>query len=142
MSAFHYTMHMASDTIHISKSLKIAALYASPLLTVVVLMAMLNITDPLQGGPLSILVVFILLYLFILSVLCALLHIITLAFRLISPKLQLPLRRGYYLLSVATIAPVLLIALNTLGQLDILEGALIFVFVSLGCFYILRRTAK
>ena len=124
------------------KSFKIIMAYLAPLGAFVALLAVLNATDPLTSGPLSILAVFVLIYLLILSTLAVLLHIFALAIRLIKPEITLPLRQGYYLLSVASMAPVLLIALNTLGQLDILECFLIFVLVGLGCFYILRRTAK
>lgn len=124
------------------KSLKMVALYAAPIVILLTLGAVLNATDPLASGPLSILVVFVLIYLLILSTLSVLLHVIAFIVHLVKPTATLPLRKGYYLLSVAALAPVLLIALNTLGQLDLLECSLILVLVSLGCFYVLRRTAK
>lgn len=122
--------------------LKVVALYIAPIATFLALGLVLNATDPLASGPLSILGVFILIYLFLFSSLSVLLHIVGLIIHLVSPSRVLPLRTGYYLLSIATLAPVLMIALNTLGQLDLLECSLIIIFVALGCFYIVRRTAK
>lgn len=132
---------MTENTPH-QQSLKIWVLYTAPIITFLVLAGVLNATDPLASGALSILVVFVLIYLFILSTLSVLFHIVALIVRLVSPGRALQLRTGYYLLSVASLAPVLFIALNTLGQLDILECSLIVIFVGLGCFYIVRRTSK
>jgi hypothetical protein len=105
------------------------------------LLAVLNVTNPLQAGPLSILAVFILLYVFIFSVLSALLHLFHAVLKMIRPQSQ-SFRRGYYIASVLALAPVLLVALNTLGQLGMLEIILILLLVGLGCFYMVRRTAK
>lgn len=124
------------------KSIRTVLVYTAPLCTFVALLALLNLTHPLTSGPLSILAVFILMYALILSLLGVLWRIVSFAVQLINPRIILPLRRGYYVLSVVSLAPVLLIALNTLGQLDILECLLIFILIGLGCFYILRRTAK
>lgn len=113
-----------------------------PLFALLGLAVVLHMTNPLYTGPLSILAVFVLIYLLILSTLCVVLRLLAAVIRLVKPQYQFPLRRGYYALSVVSLAPVLLIALNTLGQLDILECTLILLLVGLGCFYVLRRTAK
>jgi hypothetical protein len=122
-------------------SLKTVAVYGGPFICFGVLITVLNMTNPLQTGPLSILAVFALLYVFVLSVLCALLHLFSAVLHMIRPQSR-PLKQGYYVASVVALAPVLLVALNTLGQLGVLEVVLILLLVGLGCFYMLRRTAK
>ncbi len=117
-------------------------IYLSPLVCVGLLAAMLHLTNPLEAGPVSILAVFILLYLLSLSVLCAALHGVGSVLRMVRPNKAYSLRRGYYVMSVVSLAPVLLVALNTLGQLELLELVLIFLLVGLGSFYVLRRSAK
>lgn len=117
-------------------------IYLAPVVCFLLLMVVLNETNPLQTGPASILLVFVMLYLLVLSVLAAILHVVGAVLRMLRPRTVINLRRGYYMLSVISIAPVLMVALNTLGQLGILEGSLILLLVGLGCFYVLRRTAK
>lgn len=117
-------------------------IYLAPVVCFLLLMVVLNETNPLQTGPSSILLVFVMLYLLVLSTLAAILHVVGAVLRMLRPSAVISLRRGYYMLSVISIAPVLMVALNTLGQLGILEGSLILLLVGLGCFYVLRRTAK
>lgn len=119
-----------------------AAIYLAPFGALLVLGAVFTATNPIDSGPISILFVFMLLYLLILSVLVAVLHLIGAIFRMVRPQRAVSLRRGYYVLSVASLAPVLLVALNTLGQLQLLEIVLVLILVGLGCFYVVRRTAK
>jgi len=117
-------------------------IYLAPVVCFLLLLVILNETNPLQTGPASILLVFVMLYLLVLSTLAAILHVVGAVWRMLHPRRAIHLRRGYYILSVISIAPVLMVALNTLGQLGILEGSLILLLVGLGCFYVLRRTAK
>lgn len=116
--------------------------FVAPIVTLLALGIVLNITTPLESGPLIILVVLLLLYAFICSLLAAVLHSVTTILHAMRPKNRFSARRGYYVVSVISLAPVLFIALNTLDQLDPLEIILIILLVSLGCFYTLRRTAK
>jgi hypothetical protein len=124
------------------KRIRGGVVYLSPFVCLLLLGVMLNISNPLQAGPASILVVFILLYLLILTTLAAALYAVGAIWKMLNPSRPLSLRRWYYVMSVASIAPVLFVAINTLGQLESLEGGLIIVLVSLGCFYVLRRSAK
>lgn len=117
-------------------------IYMAPIVCLMTLMFVLNVTNPLQTGPASILLVFVMLYLLVFTTLSAILHIVGAVWRVVRPGRVRSLRRGYYVLSVISIAPVLMVALNTLGQLGILEGSLILLLVGLGCFYVLRRTTK
>lgn len=119
-----------------------ALIYLAPVICCLALGIMMNATNPLQAGPSSILLVFTLMYGLVLSVMAALLHTVGAIWRMVRPQKSISLRRGYYVLSVLSLAPVLLIALNTLGRLEVLEIILILILVGLGCFYVVRRTAK
>ena len=131
-----------TDISHYTKHAHTVLIYLAPICCLLILGLILNATNPLQTGPASILIVFIMLYLLVLTVLAAILHSIGSVWRMVKPQRVINLRRGYYLLSVVSLAPVLMVALNTLGQLGALEFTLILLLVGLGCFYILRRTAK
>lgn len=61
---------------------------------------------------------------------------------MVRPSSRFSMKRGYYVVSIVGLAPVLFVALNTLGQLDILEIVLILLLVGLGCFYVVRRSSK
>lgn len=125
-----------------AKHANTAAIYIAPLFAFIALASVLNMTTPLESGPLIILVVFMLLYVLIVSALSAALHLIVAIVRMLRPSKTFSMRRGYYIASIVALAPVLFVALNTLGQLDALEIILILLLVGLGCFYVVRRTAK
>ena len=130
------------DTSKTRSHVRTALIYLAPIAALLALTTLLNTTNPVQGGPLSILAVFVLLYLLIFSVTAAAVHFIGAVMRMVRPTKSFSLRRAYYVLSVVSLAPVLLVALNTLGQLEILEIMLILVLVGLGCFYVVRRTVR
>jgi uncharacterized membrane protein len=130
------------DMTHYAKHAPVAVVYIAPLVTFLALSTVLNMTNPLQSGPVIILVVFVLLYLFVVSAICAALQLLAAVIRMLRPASRFSLRRSYYVVSILGLAPVLLVALNTLGQLDALEIVLILLLVGLGCFYVVRRTAN
>ena len=103
------------------------------------LLVFVNITSPLQSGPLSVLAVFTLGYLFITSVLYALALSTYKIFRLFGWRKVIAPKQLYYLVSVIGFGPVFLLALNTLGQLEIKEFILVTLLVTIGCFYVVRR---
>lgn len=104
------------------------------------MISLVHLTDPLQAGPLIILVVFILIYLFTLSTFYAAVRLIVKVVQLfVWRHKSIKMRTVYYVLSVIALAPVFMVALNTLGQLSITEVALIGVLVGIGSFYVARR---
>ncbi|MGH7196179.1 MAG: hypothetical protein ACREGJ_00225 [Candidatus Saccharimonadales bacterium] len=120
--------------------LRVPALYLLPLFLFLIIMLVLNLTSPLQAGPAGILLVFGLFYLFACSLFYIATHIVFKVWRLVkgvSPALE---RRTYYLVSVIALGPIFLIALNTLGELNIREVILVSLLVAIGCFYVLKRT--
>lgn len=116
-------------------------IYGGPVISFLLLGGVLNMTSPLESGPVIILLVFVLFYVFVASVLALILHAVGVVLRMLRPQSTLRLRRWYYIISVVALAPVLFVALNTLGQLKILEISLILLLIALGCFYVLRRSA-
>ena len=114
---------------------------------VVLLIIVLQTTTPMTIGPLGILFVFILMYV---SVLCALTFLLygisAVAVRLSSsvmlkrPLQRLSLGRSYYFSSVIALAPVMLVGMQSVGEVGVYEVALIVLFVVISTVYIAKRT--
>jgi hypothetical protein len=102
----------------------------------------MNITSPLQSGPLSVLVVFVLVYMFITSTLYGSVIVGHKLARFFGWQQPLHRKQLYYLVSVVGLAPVFFLALNTLGQLEIREVLLVILLLAMGCFYVMRRSRK
>ena len=127
----------------LGKVLTISLIAATMLLVV-----LLQTTTPATIGPLGILLVFVLMYV---SVLCVLTFLLFTASRVIAkisssitvkrPWQQLTIVRSYYFASVIALAPVMLIAMQSVGEVSFYEVVLIVVFVAISCIYISKRTA-
>jgi hypothetical protein len=124
------------------RQLKLIAIFGSPFLWVVLLLVMLNATNPIESGPLSVLGVFILLYLAVSSFLYAVAFLVMKILQSLGWRPFITSRTLYYLVSVLGLGPVFLQALNTLGQLEVKDIILVTILLSLGCFYVLRRSPK
>jgi hypothetical protein len=46
----------------------------------------------------------------------------------------------YYIASIVALAPVFLLALNSIGQLEVKDFILVIMLVGLACFYVIRRS--
>ena len=122
-----------------SARIRLISTVSLPFIWGVCLFIFMNATSPLQSGPLSVLAFFTLSYLFVTSALYA---AVLSTYKVASAfGMKRPLRRKmiYYLVSVIALGPVFMLALNTLGQLDIKEILLVMILVFLGCFYVARR---
>lgn len=94
------------------------------------------------------LVVFFLAYIFSASVLFIILHWgVGFVTRLMSHSKRfnvrewsIGVRKAYYIASVLAFAPVLLLAMQSVGQLQIRDIVLMVAFVSIAIFYVLKRT--
>jgi len=113
----------------------------------IVLLFFVTITTPTEAGPLGILVVFLCLYVVIFSALSFLI----LASQRIIVKLSSPFTarkplqpisfsRSYYLSSVISLAPVMLIGMQSVGGIGVYELGLVMLFVTIGCVYIVKRS--
>ena len=99
-----------------------------------VLIGMLNVVNPLEIGPNGILLFFLAFYLFITSAVVMGFK----AFRALFKRSPSSLK-VMYLSAIIAFAPVMLLALNTLNQLEIIDLVLVVVFEGLALFYIFRR---
>lgn len=122
-------------------------LYWSPLLAATLLFTLWHATSPLEAGPLGMLVVFILVYIFCLGSFFIILHssesLLKRVARAIGKKHtgeSLHFRRSYYIASVLAFMPVFLIAMHSVGQLRLQDVLLIIGFVLIAIFYVTKRS--
>lgn len=120
----------------------------SGVVAVVVLIITLQLTTPSTIGPLGLLFVFVLIYVAILSMLTFLLYALNRVIIRVShtmtvrrPVRQLSLQRAYYYSSVVSLAPVMLIGMQSVGVVGIYEILLIAAFTGLTCVYIAKRSS-
>jgi type IV secretory pathway VirB2 component (pilin) len=57
------------------------------------------------------------------------------------PFQQLSLRRSYYFASVIALAPVILVGMQSVGEVSFYDVLLIVVFIVISCVYISKRSA-
>lgn len=120
-----------------------------PIATLLGLFLLFNISNPVDIGPGGILLVFVLIYLFFVSSFFIVLHFgVGLASRLIAKRRtidhrhwQIGVRRAYYIASALAFAPVVLLAMNSLGQLQLRDALLVLFLEVLAIFYIVKRGA-
>ena len=114
-----------------------------PLGSLAVLFLVMNITDPTRNVA-SILLVFLLLYVFFASLFFVLLHEVLHRIRfkkqVIGPA-KMSHRRAYYIASALAFIPVSLLAMQSLQQIRPFDVVLVGVLTSLIIFYIIKRTA-
>ncbi len=127
---------------NISKYLRTSVVALMPVLWLAAIVLVLNFTSPIVAGPTGILVVFLLFYCFSASSIYVLLRGALAASRLLGRKNVLGRRQSAYVSSVIALGPVFLVALNTLGQIGIVEITLVVALVGLGSFYVIRRGAE
>lgn len=127
---------------NVLKRLELIAVYLLPIMWLMALMVVFNATSPLKSGPLSVLLVFVIIYLLVSSTLYMAVFSIVGILRLLQLAKPMPKRLVYYLVSVIALGPVFILALNTLGQLDPKDIILVLILLALGCFYVVRRSAK
>ena len=123
------------------------ALAISLAASVTLLIVLLQTTTPATIGPLGILLIFVLMYLSVLCVLTFLLFAISGIVAKVSssmtlkrPLQQLSLRRSYYFASVVALAPVILVGMQSVGEVSFYDVLLIVVFIVISCVYIAKRS--
>ena len=116
--------------------------------SVILLIYIWNTTNPATAGPLGILFVFVLLYLFWLSLFFAALHLGFIAmqktglFKIIMKRREgRPFKHwlAYYIASILAFMPVLLLAMQSVNQLTLRDFILVLFFVILAIFYVIKR---
>ena len=110
------------------------------------LIVLLNVTTPVSAGPFGILAIFISAYLVLLGLFAYLIHwtsrfIAYISVNLISrrPFQTLTLKRSYYYSTIIAAAPIMLIALQSVGTLGFYELLLTTIFIVIGCLYVSKK---
>lgn len=114
------------------------------LIAFVLLSALLQSTSPSTIHPIGILFVFILFYLLVLGVLTFFMFGLSRALSKLPRKTQhsarlLSFKESYYYASVVALAPVLLVAMRSIGRGDFVDIALVLAFEVIACFYVAKR---
>jgi hypothetical protein len=108
-----------------------------------VLLLLWNLTNPVEIGPTGVFAVFVLLYIFWLGVAFAIVRLATYCFKKVYKKSveskRFDGRVAYYIASVMAFIPVLIMAMQSVGQLELRDVLLVIIFASLAVFYILKR---
>ena len=118
------------------------------LIALFLLFTILTTVSVADAGPGGILAVFFLAYVVFVGVFTALIRwsnwLINQVRRWVKfvkkSRHQFSLLKSYYLASVVALAPVMMLAIGSVGKLGWYEIGLITLFVSIGCFYIERRS--
>jgi hypothetical protein len=117
-------------------------------LSVIGLVLILNLTNPLSAGPFGILVMFGLVYSVSFSLLLLLIRLLEIIYRAIRPlsdnvgnREKTTTTRKRLTLAVACLSfvPIFIISLNSIGQLNFWDVVLIVAIETLAIFYISRR---
>lgn len=117
------------------------------LASAVLLAVLLQVTTPATIGPLGILIVFILMYVSVLGVLTFLIYgaskvgvRLSRGVTVRRPLHPLTFGRAYYYSTVVALAPVMLIGMQSVGNVGVYEVGLVVVFVAIACIYITKRS--
>ena len=128
--------------------LRSITLLLSPLICLGALYVVLTLTDPIEIGPGGVLGVFFLIYLCCLSICYVVLRFgIGWAVKLFSkraktvvPKtMNISVRRAYYVASIISFMPVILLAMHAFSQLRLTDVILVVVFAAFAIFYVMKR---
>lgn len=115
----------------------------------IILIIMLQTTNPSTVGPLGLLAVFFLLYIIVLGALTEALWVGSKALQAVGrqfaskrPPGRLSLRRAYYFSSVLALGPIMALAMMSIGAFGIYEMVLIGIFLAVALLYVSRRSAR
>lgn len=115
--------------------------------SIAMLWALFVMTNPSSAGPLGILIFFVVMYTAALGVLTFLFYGISrMAFRVARVTRmkmrfgELSFQKSYYYASVGALAPVMLIAMQSVSQVGPYQFLLVVFFISVAWIYIAKRT--
>lgn len=121
---------------------------ASTVIAGIILIIMLQVTNPSTVGPLGLLAVFFLLYVIILGAMTEVLWVgsrvtQTVGRRFTSkrPPGRLSLKRAYYYSTVLALGPIMALAMTSIGSFGVYEAILIAVFLGVALLYVSRRSS-
>lgn len=105
------------------------------------LVIIMTTTRPVDTHPLTILICFLLIYVTVLAALFFLLKLLGGLVRFSKQKnAQSSDQIIYMFASVLALAPVIMLAMQSVGALHIMEIFLVMIFEAIACFYIWKRT--
>lgn len=114
-----------------------------PILLIGLLFITLSVLNPLRSGPAGILFVLTLVYLFFLSVFSLAIYFGSSLLRqkgVVEGRQAVQPKKAYYIASAVACFPVFLLAIRSIGTVNVIDVLLAAVFVFLASFYIARRT--
>jgi hypothetical protein len=116
------------------------------ILSVALLALMLCFTTPASVGPFGVLAFFVLVYLVFLGLMTGSVYFFsfvlfefTKGLVLARPLKQISVKRAYYYGSVLAMVPVLILAMQSFGNIGFMEFSLTIVFAVIGCFLVSKR---
>lgn len=111
-----------------------------------ILLIVVQSTTPSSIGPIGLLAVFFLLYVVLLGVFTVFLYVgsrvIVRFSRMLTsrrPLRILPLKKIYYYSSVLALAPVMILAMKSIGSLGLYEIVLVGIFITVAILYVGKR---
>lgn len=114
-----------------------------------ILLVVLQTTNPSTIGPVGLLAVFFLLYVILMGCMTGLLyasshlaHWLGRRLRTKRPPMKFSTERAWYFGSLLAFAPIMLLAMQSVGSLGIYEVALVALFLIIGGLYISKRAPK
>ena len=113
--------------------------YAAPFLLALLILVVLSAVNPLEIKAIGILMVFLLFYFWFLSISFVVIRLGSRLMRGFGFRAFVGTKKAYYLATVVAVLPVFLLALNSIGQLQLIDTLLVTALVALGCFYVQRR---
>ncbi len=125
------------------------AIVISMAIAAILLLLVLQTTNPSTAGPLGLLAVFFLIYIIIIGVITELLWLGSKLFQTIArrftskrPPGRISLTKAYYLSTVIALGPTIALAMQSIGSLGPYEVLLIVVLVGIGLLYVSRRSSR
>ena len=122
--------------------------YALPFVAAIALFMIFSLTNPISAGPAGMLLVFFLVYVLFASIFFIFLHAgigfiakILNRYRNVNIReWRIGVRKSYYIASVLAFGPVLLLAMQSVGQLQLRDVILTVVFLGIAIFYVIKRS--
>ena len=122
---------------------------SSTLIAAALLVLVLQTTNPSTVGPLGLLATFLLLYVVFMGCVTELIWVgskliawLSRRVRTRRPLHAMSLARSYYFATVWALAPVMMLAMQSIGSLGFYEFILILVFLGVGTLYVSRRSTR
>ena len=119
--------------------------YFLPVAALAALIVILDTLSPLGFGPAGILLVLAVIYVLVDSTLLLIINLIALLLKRLgisNPHLDLEKRKTTAICAIISGGPIALLALNSLGQLEVKDFVLVVLLISLACFYVIRQAGS